>query len=106
MKLVQRASGLIMYICMERPDLQFSAKTVMSTIARSLEITKSRLRKIAMYLEDKPSLKNVYAYQSEVAECLAFGDSNWTADCETRRSTTAMLEKLGKHRTESVSCSS
>ena len=45
-KLAQRASGPIMYIRMERPDLQFSSKTVMSTIAKPLEITKSRLRKI------------------------------------------------------------
>ena len=100
MKLVQRASGLIMYISMERPDLQFISKTVMSTIARSLEITKSRLRKIAMYLEDKPSLEKVYAHQSVVAECMAFGESDWAADRETRRPTTAVLEKLGKHCTE------
>ena len=77
--------GLKVYISMDWPDLQYIAKTVMSTIARSLEITKSRLRQIAMYLEDKPLLEYVYAHQSEVAECLAFGESDWAADRETRR---------------------
>ena len=50
-------------------------------------------------------LEYVYAHQSEVAECMAFGESDWAADRETRRPTTAVLEKLGKHGTESVSCS-
>ena len=50
MKLAQRAYGLKVYISMDWPDLQFIAKTVMSTIAKPLKITKSRLRKIAMYL--------------------------------------------------------
>ena len=70
MKLAQRASQLIML-----PDLQFSSKTMMSTTAKPLEITKSRLNKIARYLEYKRVLEYVYAYQTEVAECMAFGDS-------------------------------
>ena len=61
MKLAQRASGL-MYISMGQPDLQFRSNTVMSTIAKPLEITTSRLRTIARYLEDKPVLEYVCAY--------------------------------------------
>ena len=57
MKLVQRASGLVMSIFLDRPDLQSSLKTVM--IAKPLEITKSRLGKIERYLEDKPVLEYV-----------------------------------------------
>ena len=38
LKLAQRASGLIIIISMDRPDLQFSSKTVMSTVAKPLEI--------------------------------------------------------------------
>ena len=95
MQLAQQASGLVMYIGMDRPDVQISSKTVMSTIAKPLEINKkSRLRKIARYLEDKPALEHVDAYQNEVGECMAFGDSVWARD---RRSTTAVLEKLGNH---------
>ena len=78
------ASGLIMSISMDQPDLQFNSKMVMSTIAKLLEITKSRLRKIARYLEDKPVLEYVCTYQNEVAECMAFGDSDWARDRETR----------------------
>ena len=69
MKFAQQASGLIKYISMDRPDLQFSSKTVMSTIAKPPEIRKSRLRKIARHLEDKPVLEYVCAYQNEVDEC-------------------------------------
>ena len=49
-------------------------KTVISTIAKPLQIAKSRLRKIARYLEDKPVL--ALALQNEVDECMAFGDSD------------------------------
>ena len=95
MKLPQRASGLITHISMDRPELPFSSKTVMSTIAKPLEVTKSRLQKIARYLKDNPVLQYVCAYQNEVDECMAFGDSDWARDRETRRSTTAVLEKKG-----------
>ena len=45
------------------------------------------------------------AYQKEVAECMAFGDSDWAGHRETRRSTTAVLEKLGNHCIEGIPCS-
>ena len=96
-KLAQRASGLIMYISMDRHDLRFRSTTMMSTTPKRLEITKSRLRKVARYLEDTPVPEHVYAYQNEVAECMAFGDSDWTQNRERRRSTTTLLEKLGNH---------
>ena len=47
----------------------------------------------------------VYATQIQLAECVAYGDSGWAGDRETRRSTAAVLEKLGNHGIESVSCS-
>ena len=65
-------AGLIMYISMGRPGLQFSSKTVTSTIAKPPEITKSRLGKIARYLEDKPALECVHACQNEVNWYMAF----------------------------------
>ena len=73
-KLAQPASSLMMYISTDGSDLQFSSKTVTPTSAKPPEITKSRVRKIARYMEDKPVLECVCAYQSEVAECMAFGD--------------------------------
>ena len=50
MKLAQRAYGLKVYISKDHPDLQFSSKTVRSTIAKPLEVTRSRIWKIARYL--------------------------------------------------------
>ena len=47
----------------------------------------------------------VHATQIQLAECVAYGDSGWAGDRETRRSTAAVLEKLGNHGIESVSCS-
>ena len=91
-----------MFVSMGRPSLQFSSKTVTSTIAKPPEITKSRLGKIARYLEDKPALECVHACQNEVNGYMAF---DWAGDRETRRSTTAVLEKLRNHCIESVSCS-
>ena len=99
MKWAQGTSGLIVYISMDRPDPQSSPTTVMSTIAKLVEITRSRLRKIAQYLEDKPVLECVHTYLNEVTECMAFGD-DWTRDRESRRS---VLEK--NHCIEVVSCS-
>ena len=84
------------HVHQQGPDLKFISKTVMSMNAKSLEITKSLLRKIARHLEDKPVLECIHAYQIEVAECMAFGDGDSARDRETRRLTTAMLEKLGK----------
>ena len=40
-----------------------------------------------------------------VAECTAFGDSDWAIDRETRRSTTVVLQKLRNQCMESVSYS-
>ena len=42
--------------------------------------------------------------QKKVTECMAFGDSAWSGDRETCRSTAAELGKLGNHCIEGVSC--
>ena len=94
MNLAQRASRLIMYISMDRPDQQFSSKTVMSTIAKLLEIAASKDRDELG--EQASAGVHLWRYQREVTECMAFGDSDWAGDCESRQSTTAVLEKQGK----------
>ena len=38
-------------------------------------------------------LENVNEYRNGVPECMPFGDSDWAGDRDTRRSTTAVLEK-------------
>ena len=91
---LSRHPGLSMYIRIEWPDLQFSSKTVMSAVAKHLEDH-----------EVVASEEYVYAYQNEVAEGMAFGYTDWAGNSETRRSKTAVLEKLGNHCIESVSCS-
>ena len=88
-----------MYTGMDQPDLQFSPKTVMGKIARPA----ARFRKFSRYLEDERVLEYLDGKHSEVAGSMAFGDSDWPGNREWRRSTTAVLEKLGNHFIEGVS---
>ena len=82
------SSGLTMKISMNRPDLQFSSKTVMSTIAQPVVVTDSRLRNFSECLEDTRVLEYLCGCQSEVTKCTAFGDGDWAWDVESCWSTT------------------
>ena len=55
MKLAQRASGLIMYISMDRPDLQFSSKTARSCVPkRGRRVHGGRRQRLGQRSRDTP----------------------------------------------------
>ena len=95
---VQRASGLIMDISVDR-----------SEIASQPELTDGNDCKACCdhggtTWEDLAVSVEKNHCRSEVTECMSLGDSAWAGDRESRRSTTAVLA-MQEHFLESVSCS-
>ena len=81
-------------LSMDRHDLQFCSKTVMSTIAQPVVVTEARLRNISGCLEGTRVLEYLCGCQSEVTERTAFGDGDWAEDGESRGSTTGFWKSL------------
>ena len=86
-----------MYVSVDRPDMQFATKTIMSSISKPSVLTEARLRRLGRYLVGHSVLEFVYEYQDGPAMITAYSDSDWAGDRESRRSTSASAEMHGSH---------
>ena len=98
-RLFRSVAGSVGYFALDRPDAQFALKVVLSAASRPTRRSLVRLRRLVRYLLRFPSLVYVFALQAPPAWADAFGDSDWagshTDGEERRRSTTAVVERIG-----------
>ncbi len=96
-KLFQQAAGLLNYIAIDRPDIQYSVKVILTDMSKPLVISMLRVKRCVRYLKGKPSVAWVFAYQTMPKAVLYETDSDW-AECEiTRKSTSSVYGFFGKH---------
>ena len=97
--LFRSVAGSIGYFIQDRPDCQYSLKAILSEASRPTRRSMNKLRRVVRYLLRFPCLQYTFKLQLPPAWADAFGDSDWAGSTapgsEKRRSTTAVVERLG-----------
>ena len=101
------AIGSILYLALDRPELQYAAKCVASDISKPTELTRHRVKRIARFLLGHPRVEWEFKMQDEdmLGKLVGHSDSDWAADKESRRSTTGFVIQHGHHVIETGSAS-
>ncbi len=93
-KLFPSVAGLVNFVAVDRPDIQYSVKCVMNEVAAPSEQSMNRLCRVMRYLTRHPVLKWRFPRQPMVKYVDAYGDSDWAGEhgeVHKRRSTTCVV---------------
>jgi len=93
----RQAAGLLQYIALDRPDIQYPVMVIMRNAAKPIKIMMLRIRRVARYLIGRPVLMWLYPLQSLPGEVTALADAGYAAKETERRSTTCICDLFGKH---------
>ena len=96
-KVFQSVAGLVNFIAVDRPDIQFAVKGVLGDMVKPLQISMLRLKRIVRYLRGRRELCWIYKRQSMPTEIVYETDSDWADDELTRKSTSSVYGYLGRH---------
>ena len=86
-----------MYAALDRPDIQFAAKTVMADASAPMNITEARLKRLVRYMMAAPRVEWHFPVQKLPTTVVGYSDSDWAGDRSTRRSTSGMIITFGAH---------
>ena len=89
--------GLLNYVAIDRPDIQYSVKCVLNDIHSPIKRSLLRAKRIGRYLKGKPVLEWHFPKQSLPKRVVYQSDSDWAEDTETRKSTTCVFGYFGSH---------
>ena len=105
--MMARTIGCILYLALDRPELQYAAKVVASDISKPTELTRHRVKRVAKFLVDHPRLEWHFPVQDAdmLGVLSGYSDSDWAADVVTRRSTTGFVIMHGHHTIDTGSAS-
>ena len=77
--MMARTIGCILYLALDRPELQYAAKVVASDISKPTELTRHRVKRVAKFLVDHPRLE--WHFPAQDADMLGvlsgYSDSDW-----------------------------
>lgn len=96
---VMRAS----FIAQDRADLCEAVKVLARSMSKPTRSSMDELKHLARYLLGKPSVALRFEQQRMPTHILISVDSDHAADRETRRSTTGMAMRLGRHTVKATS---
>ena len=74
------------YLALDRTDVQFAAKDGAKHMAQPAVLNCVKLKRVARYLEGKPRYVQLFELQYPLARLLAYSDSDWAVDRQTRKS--------------------
>lgn len=95
--LFPRAAGLLNYIAVDRPDIQYSLKNVLQDVHSPCRRSLMRIKRIGRYLIDRPGILWRYPIQETPTRVMYQSDSDWGDDKEHRKSTTCIFGYFGAH---------
>ena len=95
--LFRRATGIALYISLDRPSIMFAMVDIMAGMAKPTVLHELRLQRLARYLLHHPTEVWVFRCQRPPEGLLVYTDSDWAADKETRRSISCLAERFGDH---------
>lgn len=87
----------IAYLAQDRVDLSEACKCLSRYMAKPKECHLSGLKKVARYLKFRPCMYQSFVRQSPDTPLICHVDSDWAGDAVTRRSTTGMIIRRGRH---------
>jgi len=90
-------AGTLQYIAQDVVAVKQATAEVMQGMAIPLEIHQLRLARAARYLHKYPGEVWHYDYQSNPGVLDEICDSDWAGDPITRKSTSCIVERFGKH---------
>eukprot|EP00971_Amphidinium_carterae_P352334 6492552-Amphidinium_carterae.2 len=98
-------AGTLLYLSLDRPDLQFSMSRIMSGMQAPTESDWCRLKLAARYVHSRPRMELLFNYQDmgPTMNIDVFVDSDY-AGSEARKSTDCVHEFHGCHLVESSTC--
>ena len=94
----------MIYISLDRVDVQFVAKLLASALSAPTQGDMRRLRRCAKYLAGTEHYVILFPYQGRVQWLVGHCDSDWAGDKVSRKSTSSGVVFHGKHPLESYSC--
>ena len=86
-----------MYAALDRPDIQFAAKTVTADASAPMTLTEAQLKRLVRYMMAVPRVEWHFPAQQLPAQVVGYSDSDWAGDRASRRSTSGMIITFGKH---------
>ncbi|CAK0818942.1 unnamed protein product, partial [Prorocentrum cordatum] len=96
-KLYQQVAGLVNYVAVDRPDIQFAVKVILTDMGKPTVISMLRLRRCVRYLHGRRELGWFYEKQEMPKAVLYETDSDWAEDEITRKSTSSVYGFFGSH---------
>ena len=96
-------NGNFGYIALDRPDIQYSVKTVKKEESLATNGTMARAKKVARYLVSYPELEWCFPLGEPIKHVEAIADSDWAGDHIERKSTSCVVLRLGPYTLETSS---
>ena len=93
------------YLALDRPDLQYAAKSACRHMAAPREHDWKTVKRVARYLIGCPRAVQNFVWQRMPTAVTTYVDSDWAGDRTTRKSTSGGAMCLGKHLVKSWSTS-
>ena len=84
--------GSILYLALDRPELQYAAKCVAKNLTTGTELTRVRVERIGRFLLEYPNVEKQFPiqYADGAGRLTGYPDSDWAACATTKRSTTGI----------------
>ena len=90
-------SARLNYLALDRPDLQFTAKSASKFMACPRQVDWGILKRVGRYLLGAPRSVQLFYWQKEPSSVTSCTDSDWAGDKFTRKSTSGGVMKFGGH---------
>ena len=78
-KLVQAATGLELYIALDRPDIAYSVKIALQHMSKPAKLMHLRVVRVARYFKNNPRLMWKFPYQQQPKSIDTFVDADFAA---------------------------
>ena len=86
------------YLSQDRADISEAVKCLARSMAKPREASMQELKRLARYLKGKPKCVLIYEKQdARTAVIKVHTDSDWAGEVISRKSTTGMVMRRGKH---------
>jgi len=92
-----RCTGKLIYYSADRLDVMFVVRELAQELAKPTKLSMLRLRHLAKYLLGTKDWCWLYAYQDPPRKWEGYGDSDWAANKETRKSVSCGITFHGSH---------
>jgi len=101
---IASAIGNVLYISLDRPDLQHSARELATDLSAPTRLTELRTKRVARFLQRRPNVEWRFPVKDEEPGAVTgYSDSDWAADRATRRSTSGVSLMHNGHLIDMIS---